>query len=193
MGTSLKVAPVSEILSHIPHRIPQILINRDPISHFTLDICLLGDADVIVQNLCHRLEEVDPGTSWDLDAMKSYQLPKPVSKGTDGGLESLQPQTDALTIEVPPHIPYTGPVEPQRIGRSHFWLYPGADKTQRYLQKVIEVYSDSPSHPTQSGLGLPPASTSGTPTSRSRPRSPEVEGDEVDAPQKKTKTEVALE
>ncbi|KAG1076891.1 hypothetical protein G6F42_025215 [Rhizopus arrhizus] len=43
MGSSLKVSPVSEIMSQIPHSVPQILINRTPITHMTFDIQLLGD------------------------------------------------------------------------------------------------------------------------------------------------------
>ncbi|KAI8369870.1 DHS-like NAD/FAD-binding domain-containing protein, partial [Choanephora cucurbitarum] len=59
MGSSLKVSPVSEIMSQIPHSIPQILINRTPITHMTFDIQLLGDSDAIVPELCRML-------NWDL-------------------------------------------------------------------------------------------------------------------------------
>ncbi|KAJ3529232.1 hypothetical protein NMY22_g9076 [Coprinellus aureogranulatus] len=51
MGTSLKVAPVADILSHIPHSVPQILINKTPIKHINPDIILLGDADPIIRYL----------------------------------------------------------------------------------------------------------------------------------------------
>ena len=51
VGTSLQVAPVSELLGHIPHRVPQILINRDPVPHVMqhVDIALLGDCDNVVE------------------------------------------------------------------------------------------------------------------------------------------------
>ncbi|ORY20906.1 DHS-like NAD/FAD-binding domain-containing protein [Naematelia encephala] len=55
IGTSLKVAPVSEVLTHIPHSVPQIFINLTPISHVHPDICLLGDADTIVTYLSSKL------------------------------------------------------------------------------------------------------------------------------------------
>ncbi|CAM0142160.1 unnamed protein product [Umbelopsis sp. WA50703] len=42
MGSSLKVSPVSEIMTQIPHSVPQILINRTPITHLTFDVQLLG-------------------------------------------------------------------------------------------------------------------------------------------------------
>ncbi|KAI9477961.1 MAG: DHS-like NAD/FAD-binding domain-containing protein [Benjaminiella poitrasii] len=63
MGSSLKVSPVSEIMSQIPHNIPQILINRTPITHMTFDVQLLGDCDVIVPELCRMLD-------WDLQHPK---------------------------------------------------------------------------------------------------------------------------
>ncbi|KAI8976828.1 DHS-like NAD/FAD-binding domain-containing protein [Pilobolus umbonatus] len=59
MGSSLKVSPVSEIMSQIPHSIPQILINRTPITHMTFDVQLLGNSDDIVPELCRLLD-------WDL-------------------------------------------------------------------------------------------------------------------------------
>jgi hypothetical protein len=63
MGSSLKVSPVSEIMSQIPHSVPQILINRTPITHMTFDVQLLGDSDVIVPELCRMLD-------WDLKHVK---------------------------------------------------------------------------------------------------------------------------
>ncbi|GMK54684.1 hypothetical protein CspeluHIS016_0112700 [Cutaneotrichosporon spelunceum] len=55
IGTSLKVAPVSEVLSHIPHSVPQIFINLTPVTHMRPDIMLLGDADSIVSYLSREL------------------------------------------------------------------------------------------------------------------------------------------
>ncbi|KIP02738.1 hypothetical protein PHLGIDRAFT_130573 [Phlebiopsis gigantea 11061_1 CR5-6] len=48
VGTSLKVSPVSEILTHLPHSVPQILINKTPVKHINPDIVLLGNADEIL-------------------------------------------------------------------------------------------------------------------------------------------------
>ena len=39
----------------IPHDVPQILINREQLPHLNFDVELLGDCDVIVNELCHRL------------------------------------------------------------------------------------------------------------------------------------------
>jgi NAD-dependent histone deacetylase SIR2 len=54
MGTSMKVAPVSEIPNFLPRDVPQIFISRDPIHHINFDIQLLGDCDVIVTELARR-------------------------------------------------------------------------------------------------------------------------------------------
>ena len=56
MGSSLRVAPVSDILSHFPQSVPQIILNKTQrITHYTFDIQLLGAADIIVDELARRL------------------------------------------------------------------------------------------------------------------------------------------
>jgi len=60
IGTSLKVAPVSEVVPFLPPNIPQIYISRTPVSHVNFDIDLLGDCDIVVSELCRR-------AGWDLD------------------------------------------------------------------------------------------------------------------------------
>ncbi|CAN8098505.1 unnamed protein product [Discula destructiva] len=59
IGTSLKVAPVSEVPPFLPRAIPQIYISRTPVNHHTFDIDLLGDCDVVVAELANR-------AGWDL-------------------------------------------------------------------------------------------------------------------------------
>lgn len=54
IGTSLKVAPVSEIVNRIPDEVPQILINRDPINHCEFDVELLGYCDQAITWLCGK-------------------------------------------------------------------------------------------------------------------------------------------
>ena len=39
----------------LPSHVPQVLINREPLRHLNFDVELLGDCDVIVNELCHRL------------------------------------------------------------------------------------------------------------------------------------------
>ena len=54
IGSSLKVRPVALIPNSIPENIPQILINREPLSHLNFDVELLGDCDIILKHLCER-------------------------------------------------------------------------------------------------------------------------------------------
>lgn len=54
MGSSLKVRPVALIPSSIDPDVPQILINREPLNHLEFDVELLGDCDLIVQEICNR-------------------------------------------------------------------------------------------------------------------------------------------
>lgn len=108
MGTSLKVAPVSELVGHIPHSTPVILINRTPVVHLAMDIQLLGNGDEIVDYLCKRLD-------WKLP------LPKP-SKDVVG--------QDSAAIEMTAKEEVPAPItsiQPERLGDSHIWLFPGAE------------------------------------------------------------------
>lgn len=60
IGTSLKVAPVSEVVPFLPPHVPQIYISRTPVTHINFDIDLLGECDVVVAELCRR-------AGWHLD------------------------------------------------------------------------------------------------------------------------------
>ncbi|ROW08226.1 hypothetical protein VMCG_03325 [Cytospora schulzeri] len=60
IGTSLKVAPVSEVVPFLHPHVPQIYISRTPVDHTNFDIDLLGDCDVVVAELCRR-------AGWDLE------------------------------------------------------------------------------------------------------------------------------
>ncbi|KAG0346941.1 NAD-dependent histone deacetylase sir2 [Podila humilis] len=69
MGSSLKVQPVSSIMYRLPPNVPQILINRTPITHTEFDVQLLGNCDTIVAELCRmagwelKHEKLPGGTS----------------------------------------------------------------------------------------------------------------------------------
>ena len=58
MGSSLKVAPVAELVHLVNPKVPQILLNREVLSHLKshFDIHLLGDSDVVVQELLRLLK-----------------------------------------------------------------------------------------------------------------------------------------
>lgn len=54
IGTSLKVAPVSEVVGFLPRKIPQIYISREPCSHVDFDVDMLGNCDAVVTELCRQ-------------------------------------------------------------------------------------------------------------------------------------------
>ncbi|KIK93698.1 hypothetical protein PAXRUDRAFT_499911 [Paxillus rubicundulus Ve08.2h10] len=118
IGTSLKVSPVSEILSHFPHSVPQILINKTPIRHINPDIALLGNADDIVQHLCEHLR-------WNLPP--------------SSGMNNLNASTPQGTNRKRTAGEMTR-TEPVRVGRSHVWLFDGAEGG-KWVQDIEEKYA----------------------------------------------------
>lgn len=104
MGTSLKVAPVSELVGHIPHSTPVLLINRTPVVHLAMDIQLLGNADLIVEYLCRRLD-------WTLP------LPQPVPGvvGKESAAGEMADEEDMLRQNADIHAPVSD-IEPERLG-----------------------------------------------------------------------------
>ncbi|CUS13941.1 unnamed protein product [Tuber aestivum] len=56
IGTSLKVAPVSEIIGILPPHVPQIYISKTPVTHVSFDVELIGSCDDVVAELSRRAE-----------------------------------------------------------------------------------------------------------------------------------------
>ncbi|KAI9728659.1 MAG: NAD-dependent histone deacetylase sir2 [Chrysothrix sp. TS-e1954] len=54
IGTSMSVAPVSEIPLALPREVPHIYISRDAVRHINFDITFLGDCDTVVGELAKR-------------------------------------------------------------------------------------------------------------------------------------------
>ncbi|KAF8935192.1 NAD-dependent histone deacetylase sir2 [Haplosporangium gracile] len=73
IGSSLKVAPVSDIMHQLPNNVPQILINRTPNHQMDFDVQLLGNCDAIVAELCRMV-------GWEL---KHNKLPGGTSNVPD--------------------------------------------------------------------------------------------------------------
>lgn len=55
IGTSLKVAPVSEVTKIVPPDIPQIYISKTPAKHCNFEVSMLGPCDDVVELLCSKL------------------------------------------------------------------------------------------------------------------------------------------
>ena len=65
IGTSLKVAPVSEIVNMVPSHVPQVLINRDPVKHAEFDLSLLGYCDDIAAMVAQKCGWTIPHKKWN--------------------------------------------------------------------------------------------------------------------------------
>ncbi|KAF8605800.1 SIR2-domain-containing protein [Ceratobasidium sp. AG-I] len=105
IGTSLKVAPVSEILTHVPHSVPQVLINKTPVPHVTPDVVLLGDADRVVEYLCDRL---------------GWTLPSATTKSASNGTAGNGTATAAR--------PLKSQIRPTKsYNQDHVWMFPGGE------------------------------------------------------------------
>ncbi|KAF9993130.1 NAD-dependent protein deacetylase sirtuin-1, partial [Entomortierella chlamydospora] len=77
IGSSLKVAPVSDIMHQLPNSVPQILINRTPNHQMEFDVQLLGNCDAIVAELCRmvgwELKHAKlPGGTSNVPEMETY-------------------------------------------------------------------------------------------------------------------------
>ncbi|KAF8637529.1 hypothetical protein AX17_002772 [Amanita inopinata Kibby_2008] len=102
IGTSLKVSPVADILTHLPHSVPQILINKTPIRHINPDIALLGNADDIILHLCNELE-------WELPQVKEAPIVQNSSRPYPSR-NSFKKRSPSIRKEKQ---------EPQRVGERH--------------------------------------------------------------------------
>ncbi|KAI1325969.1 SIR2-domain-containing protein [Xylariaceae sp. FL0255] len=106
IGTSLKVAPVSEVSPFLPSHIPQIYISRTPITHINFDIDLLGDCDVVVEELCRR-------AGWDLNHPMMVPLEKEIKVELEAGYDSRHvfkvAAKPGIKVEQPPSAPKLEP------------------------------------------------------------------------------------
>ncbi|KAF8199114.1 SIR2-domain-containing protein [Pholiota molesta] len=144
IGTSLKVSPVAEITSHLPHSIPQILINKTPIRHINPDIVLLGNADDIVLHLCREL-------GWELPVPRE---PAPLAQPTVNATR-LQPPRGSNLKKRPSSddSDFSTSRPPERVGTSHVWLFDGAEggKWLQQLKKQLGIPRSIPPSTTNSG------------------------------------------
>lgn len=134
IGTSLKVSPVAEILSHLPHSIPQILINKTPIRHINPDIVLLGNADDIVLYLCHQLDWQLPPPSETIQSTSNQSTRLYPSRVNLKKRASVEHRCDLREIQ-----------PPRRVGESHVWLFDGAEggKWLQQLQRQLGIIPGS--------------------------------------------------
>ncbi|KEF53323.1 uncharacterized protein A1O9_10771 [Exophiala aquamarina CBS 119918] len=98
IGTSLKVAPVNEMLFMVPPTVPQIWISKERCQRegVKVDIELLGECDLIIDEICRRA-----GWSSALDERKWSPAKAPLNglKEKDSNLNLEREQTKDLSTE----------------------------------------------------------------------------------------------
>ncbi|CAR22163.1 NAD-dependent histone deacetylase SIR2 [Lachancea thermotolerans CBS 6340] len=94
IGTSLKVAPVSEIVNMIPASVPQVLINKDPVRHAEFDLSLLGFCDDVAALVTQKCGWSMPHSSWDDLKTTEYEYEE-----TDRGVYHVKPKISEATSE----------------------------------------------------------------------------------------------
>jgi NAD-dependent histone deacetylase SIR2 len=109
IGTSLKVAPVSEVVPFLPSHVPQIYISRTPVSHINFDIDLLGDCDVVVAELCRRAgwefshPMVPPNQSVNITLEKGYKS-RHIFTPIDDSKAALRPKPASEETQPQPQV-----------------------------------------------------------------------------------------
>lgn len=76
IGTSLKVAPVSDIIKLLPSHVPQILINKDIVKHASFDLSLLGYCDDVASYITKKCGWEIPHKKWDELQTKKFKETK---------------------------------------------------------------------------------------------------------------------
>ncbi|KAF9353700.1 NAD-dependent histone deacetylase sir2 [Mortierella sp. AD094] len=98
IGSSLKVAPVSDIMHQLPNSVPQILINRTPNHQMEFDVQLLGNCDAIVAELCRMVgwelkHEKLPGGTSNVPEMEKYTNKDGSGAGGGAAWTFMEPNT----------------------------------------------------------------------------------------------------
>lgn len=91
----------------IPHEVPQVLINREQLPHLNFDVELLGDCDVIINELCHRL-----GGDFEQLCYNSLRLNEITEKPPRLPAPTDQPPCEALST-------HNKPIEEQKHHHAH--------------------------------------------------------------------------
>lgn len=160
---------------------PQILINREPLRHINFDVELLGDGDVIVNELCHRLSShytqlcstTAPSTLMTADeltltpeladrlAPQSAVNKASVAPPGDSLVENLAPLCDSHVNNVSPRTTRESPVDEVAP--------PSGDNSSQSLPST--TIAPSTDVPESSVSQLPPH-----PPSASEPAVPDTKG-----------------
>ncbi|KAK7149074.1 hypothetical protein R3I93_013165 [Phoxinus phoxinus] len=143
IGSSLKVRPVALIPSSIPHDVPQVLINREPLPHLNFDVELLGDCDVIVNELCHRLGADFEHLCYDSSRLSEI-TEKPAAalhaESTSSDTDPAEPDTHTDHAQPVTHTDCQNPLSPQKSPESA--SSPGAGRTSPRPEPLPDTEPD---------------------------------------------------
>ncbi|KAF9291462.1 NAD-dependent histone deacetylase sir2 [Mortierella alpina] len=139
IGSSLKVAPVGDIMHQLPRHVPQILINRTPIIHSEFDVQLLGDCDVIVAELCRMVgwelkHEKLPGGTSGVPDLASNTNDNGCGKGGRAPWTLVEPNTYLFEGAILQDIEYESRQSQSRGGED--------DEGEYYSQIAVPVVDD---------------------------------------------------
>ena len=147
IGSSLKVRPVALIPSSVPPGVPQVLINREPLSHLTPDVELLGDCDGIVNQLCHLLEWPNHAPALEEtnellpkepeEQQQQQQISFELIEG-ESEEERKRREQELLASLWKPRLRLS---KAKRLGEGKF--YHEGETSNRYVFPGAEVYSDN--------------------------------------------------
>ncbi|XP_067209786.1 NAD-dependent protein deacetylase sirtuin-1 isoform X2 [Linepithema humile] len=112
IGSSLKVRPVALIPSSIPSHVPQILINREPLPHLKFDVELLGDGDIVINQICHLMGETYKEVCWYDKVLKEVpQLLRYVCddmwEQSQDTITNTEMSRDSVEVDLKPHVSST--------------------------------------------------------------------------------------
>ena len=146
-----------------------MLINREPLKHLNFDVELLGDCDVIVNEICHRLgcswksicASSEPAVQTTVDALLTPPASRPGSAsllqslqgGSTSSLSSLEPSlpprssTDLATSQITQAANTTTPTFSH--GNS---LAAEPEKTERVTSQIKDIATNTNSLSTDNSL-----------------------------------------
>ena len=91
----------------LPPHVPQILINRETLRHLTFDVQLLGDCDIIINELCLRLHDTWTSACTSLTPAREIRhdemltIPTPPSKTDEKDVQSSSSNNASASAVVP--------------------------------------------------------------------------------------------
>lgn len=123
----------------LPHDVPQILINRESLKHMNFDIELLGDCDVIVNELLMRL-----GDTWS-DICEKQLFLKTIEETSEveAFITSLEPnQAESLSVDTTNNLTKTLKDTSYVFIKPSTHLFEGVEMSLNEMKRLANMISD---------------------------------------------------